>query len=66
MKVHVAFLGEKRAIMLKKGSPVRELLEKMRINPETVLVGRNGEIVPETESLREGDRIEIIRTISGG
>ena len=66
MKITATYLGKKHSIELKPGSPIKNLLEKMNINPVTVLVGKNGEIVPETDSVKKGDKIEIIRTISGG
>ena len=66
MKVFVSYKGKKEIVQLKEKSSVRQLLEKMEINPETVLVGRKGEIIPETEQIRDKDRIELIRTVSGG
>ena len=66
MKVTATYQGKKHSVKLKQGSSVKDLLEEMGINPETVLVGKNSEIVPDTEPLGEGDSIEIIRAISGG
>ena len=37
-----------------------DLLREMRINPETVLVMRNGEVVTEEEKLRDNDILRII------
>jgi len=65
MKVTVTYLGKKQTVQL-GGGCVKDLLKQMNINPETVLVGKNGEIVLETENLKPGDRIEFIRVISGG
>lgn len=45
---------------------VSEVLEYMGILPEVVIVARNGEVVSEDEVLRSGDRVKIIKAISGG
>lgn len=66
MKIKTTHKKEIQEISLKEGSSALNLLEKMGINPETVLVARNGEIVPETQVLEDGDVIDLIRTISGG
>ncbi len=48
-----------------KGS-VKELLEKVNINIETVVVLKNNEIVNEEGLLEEKDDIKILSVISGG
>ena len=45
---------------------VKELLEKLNINPETVLVVRNNEVITEDENLDDDDSLEILSVISGG
>ncbi len=45
---------------------IDEILERMGILPEGVLVAKNGEVVSEDEIARSGDEIRIIRAISGG
>lgn len=45
---------------------VRLLLDHLRINPDTVLVIRGGDLLTREESLAEGDEIEIRPVISGG
>lgn len=66
MEISVTYLGKKQKITLKKSDSVKTILDMLKINPETVLVGKNGEIVPETEPVNKDDTIEIIRVISGG
>lgn len=43
-----------------------ELLKKLKINPVTVLVVRNGKIVLEDEVLKDGDKVKILSVVSGG
>ena len=45
---------------------VVELLKKFDINPETVLVVKNGEIVQEDETIFDGDEVKLLSVISGG
>ena len=45
---------------------VRDLLERLEVLPNMVVVVRNGETVTEDAWLEPGDEIEIIRVISGG
>ena len=49
-----------------QGSKVEDIFSELDLNPEIFLVKRNNEIVHEYESLNEGDRIELIKVISGG
>ena len=49
-----------------KGQTVEDMFAELKMNPEIFLVKRNNEIVHEYESLKEGDKIELIKVISGG
>ena len=51
---------------LEKNSPVSVLLNKLCINPVTVIVSRNNELILEDESLNNNDDIKILSVISGG
>ena len=51
---------------LEKNSPVSVLLNKLCINPVTVIVSRNNELILEDESLNNNDNIKILSVISGG
>jgi len=45
---------------------VSVLLERLDINRESVLVVRNGELVPGDQRLEDTDEVEIRPVISGG
>lgn len=49
-----------------KAKTVKELLKKLNINPITVIVAKNNELVTEDEKLSEKDEVKIISVISGG
>jgi sulfur carrier protein ThiS len=45
---------------------VRELLEHLALNPETVLVIRDADLLTREEQVQDTDEIEIRPVISGG
>jgi sulfur carrier protein len=51
---------------VKAGMTVRHALEKVGIQPETVLVTRQGKLITEDEILIEGEVIKLVAVISGG
>lgn len=48
------------------GNSVHDLLREIKINPETVMVVRNAEVLTEKEILNDKDKIELLSVISGG
>ncbi len=54
------------AVNLEKNSLVLDLLKKLNINPVTVIVSRNGELILEDQELNDKDEIKILSVISGG
>ena len=55
-----------RQVKLGKDATIRGLLDSLKINPVTVIVSKNGELVMESEKLNENDNIKIFSVISGG
>ncbi|MFW6138339.1 MAG: MoaD/ThiS family protein [Spirochaetota bacterium] len=49
-----------------KRMTVKRILEELNINPETVMVARNGELVTKDETINPEDSIKIVPVISGG
>jgi sulfur carrier protein ThiS len=64
MDVLIEKTGKKTKVRFK--GKVCALLSKLKINPETVLVVRNGELITEEADLLDRDKITIISVISGG
>ena len=58
--------GKLQKVELEDGSLVSDILQKLKINPVTVIVSRNGELILETEKLKDNDEIKILSVISGG
>ena len=48
------------------GRPVREILDELGVNPDTVLVIRDRELVTREVVLADADEVEVRPVISGG
>jgi len=68
MKISVYYDREnkEKTIEIDENISVKELLKKMNINPVTVIVSKNNNIILEDEQLKDKDDIKIISVISGG
>ncbi|MBI2134476.1 MoaD/ThiS family protein [Candidatus Woesearchaeota archaeon] len=68
MKIKVFYDRENKnkTIELYNDITVKDLLKKMNINPVTVIVSKNNDIIMEDEKLNDKDNIKIISVISGG
>ncbi len=49
-----------------QGKTVKDVLEKLKINPVTVIVTRNSEMITEDAELKKSDSIRILSVVSGG
>lgn len=63
MKIHID--GKEDQEFDFEGS-AEELLKKLNINLETVVITKNNELITEDESLKNSDQIKIISVVSGG
>ena len=63
MKVYLEKTNEHKKVEAKT---VGELLTKLKINPTTIIVVRNNELVTEYEKISSKDEIKILSVISGG
>jgi sulfur carrier protein ThiS len=45
---------------------VNQMLKRIRVLPESVLVVSNGKLVPEDHRLEVGDEVKVVDVISGG
>lgn len=66
VKVFVDRNNSNKTIELDNNSTVSDLLQKLSINPVTVIVSRNNELMLEDEKLSNNDEIKILSVISGG
>jgi sulfur carrier protein len=59
-----------KQVELEAPTPLVLYIEKLGVNPRTVAVEHNGEIIQRERFasvvLQEGDRVEIVRMVGGG
>lgn len=48
------------------GMSARDAILRCHLNPETVLIVREGELLTDDAQLQPGDRIRLVAVISGG
>jgi sulfur carrier protein ThiS len=66
MKIKVKiFPGEEKVVRIRRGETYQDLLLHLGINPETALVFRGREPLPQDEKAQSGE-IRVIKVISGG
>ncbi len=51
---------------VKHGMTIRKALQKLNIEPDSVLATRNGELITDDEIIKESDVIKLVPVISGG
>ncbi len=65
MKINVFIEREnKEEIVDVKSIP--EIFNKLKINPQTVLIVKNDELIMEDDELKNNDKIKLLSVISGG
>jgi sulfur carrier protein ThiS len=64
--VKVTLRNPDRELEVAGGRQLRTVLDELVVDPDTVLVIRDGELITRGEPLNDQDRIEIRPVISGG
>lgn len=64
--MNVYIESENKKIEVKEMSSVKQLLKHLKINPETVIITKNGELATDDTRLYNKDRIKILSVVSGG
>ena len=62
----VVLRNPRRELEIEGGASVKDLLRRLDIMPETVLVIREGELLLKTDLVADSDTIELRPVISGG
>ncbi|MBI2659022.1 MoaD/ThiS family protein [Candidatus Woesearchaeota archaeon] len=66
VKIFVDRENRNKAIEFDNNATVSNLLKKLDINPVTVIVSRNNDMILEDEKIKNNDEIRILSVISGG
>ena len=62
----VILRNPRREVEIEGDAPVREVLRRLDVIPETVLVIRDGELLMKTDVVADDETIELRPVISGG
>ena len=66
IKVFVDKESKNLELEFERDSSIKDILNQLKINPETVIISRDNELVMEGEKLNDLDEIKILSVISGG
>ena len=63
VKVFIERFNETKDV---EASNIKDLFNKLNINPETIIVVRNNEIILNDSKLNKRDEVKLLSVISGG
>jgi len=66
MKIFIEKTNTTKEIQLENQTTVLEILKELEINPETVIISKNNNLITQEAKLDNDDSIEILQVISGG
>ena len=49
-----------------KAQTIQEIMKKLEINPQTVIIVKNNELITEDEPIKDNDKVKFLSVISGG
>jgi len=63
-KAHIVF--HRQEWFVESGSPLRETLERIGINPEQVIPLRDRQVITGAATVMPGDEIKLVNVVAGG
>ena len=60
------YILNKKKKRMKFSGKVKDLLEKLGVNEQVVIVKKNGKIVTLLDNVKDKDTVEIVQVIFGG
>ena len=67
MKLKLTMRPQNKAMVKNvKAKSVGDLLSELKLEREVYVFKKNGEVVTESEPLKTGDQVEVIKVVSGG
>ena len=66
LEIFIEREGKKKTVEIAENSTIKDVLDKLEINPVTVVISKNKEIVSELAKIKEKDKIELLSVVSGG
>lgn len=66
MLVKVSWEDGEENLEMEEGAIVEDVFGRIQVNPETVIVELDGQVVSLDEELDDGDGIRLLNVVSGG
>jgi len=66
IKVKISRTNETKEISLEKGLTVEDVLKKINLKPDTVIIINKSKPIPIDEEIKDGEELTIIQVSSGG
>jgi sulfur carrier protein ThiS len=66
MEIEISMLKEKKKLQMDEGATGKDLISLLNFVPDEVILVAGGNPIPYDQSLRNGDRVKVIRVASGG
>ena len=66
IKVKLSRINKTKEVNLEKGSTIEDLLRKINLKPDTLIVMNKDKPVPIDDTLNDGQELTIIQVASGG
>ncbi len=69
MKINIKFIPERPGIAdleVDEDAICLDILDKLNLSPDAHIITREGEPIPIDDKLKDGEKIEIIKVVSGG
>ena len=60
------FLEKENKTRKINANSIEDIMNVLKINPETVLIARNNELVTKNAKIRDKDNIKFLSVVSGG
>ena len=66
IKVKISRTNETKEISLERGLTVEDVLKKINLKPDTVIIINKSKPIPIDEEVKDGEELTIIQVSSGG
>jgi len=66
MNVTVKSNGKNRSVNLPKNSTIKDAIDALDANEQTIIVKLNGKVAHSRAKLAQGDKVELVGIIYGG
>jgi sulfur carrier protein ThiS len=66
IKVKISRTNETKEVSLENGTTVQDLLKKINLKPDTIIVINKDKPIPIDDEIKDGEELTILQVSSGG